>query len=471
MQQLAASREADPGETSDVPLHGFGLRHLWLLVPFVWIAWVVGRPVGDNSFLWHVRAGTAQLEAGRVFTTDPFSFTAGGEPWRTQSWLAELGYGWLENLTGGIGWVHVMLMVVTGLTLAAAGLAAHRSTGSLGATAAVLFVVAWQLTWFAVPRPVVFGYLGLALVVVALRRDDADLWVVPLLIWAWAAVHGSFVLGLGLVVLDAAARRSRRRAAAAGVAVVLASLTAHGIGVWQILVDFLGARGALDLISEWDSPDYTNPFVLPYALVLGAILVAAVKGKIARSSLIVILPFAFFGMLANRNLVPATLVLAPYAAAVLSGRPGTVRRRGESTVMNLILAGAMVAFAFMGFNRPVTLNENRFPEPAVLDIVGEGPVFHGTAMGGYLIYAAWPDRLVYIDDRAELFGEERFREFHDVRNGIHDDGGAHGYRAVFAEHGIGHAILETEWPLVGALAADGWQELHRDEHFVILRAP
>ena len=25
--------------------------------------------------------------------------------------------------------------------------------------------------------------------------------------------------------------------------------------------------------------------------------------------------------------------------------------------------------------------------------------------GGYLIYAAWPDQLVFIDDRVELYGE------------------------------------------------------------------
>ena len=50
-----------------------------------------------------LRAGELQLEIGRVLTTDPFSFTAGGEAWRTQSWLAELGYAWLEDVTGVVG--------------------------------------------------------------------------------------------------------------------------------------------------------------------------------------------------------------------------------------------------------------------------------------------------------------------------------------------------------------------------------
>ena len=37
--------------------------------------------------------------------------------------------------------------------------------------------------------------------------------------------------------------------------------------------------------------------------------------------------------------------------------------------------------------------------------------------GGYLIYAEWPERLIYIDDRAELYGEELFREYRDMRGG------------------------------------------------------
>ena len=210
------------------------IRHLWVLLPFVWMAWIVGRPVGDNSFLWHVRAGTAQLEIGRVFTTDPFSYTAGGSEWRTQSWLAELGYGWLENLTGGIGWVHFMLMAVVSLTLIAVGMAVYRATGGqLIPTTVALLVVAWLAAPFSVPRPVIFGYLGLALVVLLLGRRDADLFVLPPLIWAWAAVHGSFVLGIGLVVLDAIRRRSARRGAIAAMSLVLASLTAHGSGYGQ----------------------------------------------------------------------------------------------------------------------------------------------------------------------------------------------------------------------------------------------
>ena len=37
------------------------------------------------------------------------------------------------------------------------------------------------------------------------------------------------------------------------------------------------------------------------------------------------------------------------------------------------------------------------------------PTFHDDSTGGYLIWAEGPERLVYIDDRAELYGERAAR--------------------------------------------------------------
>ena len=46
------------------------------------------------------------------------------------------------------------------------------------------------------------------------------------------------------------------------------AFTAHGLGVWWIVLQFLRNRGALELISEWQPPDLTNPFLVPLLLVM-----------------------------------------------------------------------------------------------------------------------------------------------------------------------------------------------------------
>lgn len=123
------------------------IAHLRLLIPFVVIAWRATLPIGDNSFLWHVRAGTLQLETGEVLRSDPFSFTAFGEAWRTQSWLLEIAYGWLENATGGIDWVPLMKFATMAATLVLLGLVLHQVGGRRSlVTFGGLMLLVWQGT-------------------------------------------------------------------------------------------------------------------------------------------------------------------------------------------------------------------------------------------------------------------------------------------------------------------------------------
>ncbi|MGH8915100.1 MAG: hypothetical protein ACRDZM_11375, partial [Acidimicrobiia bacterium] len=93
----------------------FSLAHLILIVP--WVALVIDAwaPIRDNSFLWHVRAGELQAVAGEVLVSDPFSFTMFGEPWLTQSWLAELLYAWGES-NWGLGFVPPMMLLLSSIT-------------------------------------------------------------------------------------------------------------------------------------------------------------------------------------------------------------------------------------------------------------------------------------------------------------------------------------------------------------------
>ena len=92
-------RPDDPGGAGAVQAALF-LAHLVLLVPFVALVIDAWAPIRDNSFLWHIRAGELQANAGEVLVADPFSFTMLGERWLTQSWLAELLYSWGESNWG-----------------------------------------------------------------------------------------------------------------------------------------------------------------------------------------------------------------------------------------------------------------------------------------------------------------------------------------------------------------------------------
>ena len=438
------------------------IRHLFLVVPIAGLAWAVTRPFRDNSFLWHVRAGTEQLDAGQVLTADPFTLEFAGQAWRTQSWLADIGFGFLERWTGGVDWLPYYMFAMAALSASFVLAAIYRRTGHLTVTAAAGLLLVWQASPFTAARPVVISYVLLAALAAALLSDRVD-YLIPGLIWIWAALHGSFIMGIGLLVLEAVRRRSRRHAELAAISIGLALLTAHGLGVLEVLSAFLGNREALEIIQEWKPPNYSNPFMLPYGLMILGTIYAAVRGRIEQRSLIVILPFLFFGMLAVRNLYPAMIVVLPYIAQGLTPKQAEIRRSDPLPVVAGFGAVIVIAGLF-GLTRPVRLAESAFPAPEALEALEPGPIFHGIAPGGYLIYAQWPERPILVDDRAELFGIEGFRRYLDVADGK-------GWEELFAELDISQALLDPDWPLVDSLAAAGWVESYRDDFFVVAAAP
>ena len=439
------------------------VAHLRFVVPFVAIGWRAAMPISDNSFLWHVRAGTAQLDLGQVLTTDPFSFTENGAAWRTQSWLAELGYGWLERTFAGIGWVPLMKFVTVSLTIALLGMVVYRVSGKRnGVTLGALVIMMWQASPFAIARPALLGFLLLACVIAIAHTTRRPLWVLPLLFWLWASVHGMFVVGLGYLFLDALRRKSRRQVVAVAVSGLATAFTAHGFGVWLILAQFLRNSGALDLISEWQPPDFSSPFVIPLLLVILALLAAGTMGRLNPTDLWIMIPFVTFGVMAGRNVWPAFMVLLPIAVRVLppSTKP-TRARASEPVLVNWAFALVLVLAAGIGLVREAPLDEDRFPSPAATAALEPGRLYNGTAVGGYLIYAEWPDRQVFIDDRAELFGSEGLLRFHDLKSGI-------GVREDFASLCIDQAIVTADWPIVEYLRLIGWHVDYEDEFFVVM---
>ena len=438
------------------------IRHVFLVVPIAGLAWAVTRPFGDNSFLWHVRAGTVQLDAGRVLTTDPFSSELAGTSWRAQSWLADLMFGTLERTTGGIGWVPLYVFAVVVATVVFTLAVTHRATRHLAATAGAGFLLVWHVLPFTNARPVIFSYLLLAAVAAALRSQRTE-WAVLPLIWLWAMLHGSFVMGIGLIVLEGVRRRSRRHFELAAVGGVLATMTAHGFGIWEILLRFLESRDALKLIQEWLPPNFSHPFMVPYAILIMLAIYAAARGRLEVNDLIVVIPFLFFGLLAVRNLLPAMIVVLPYVATVFVPSKPETRREESPLVVGAVLLVLLIG-AVAGLMRRAPEAATVFPPEAALEELDDGPLFHSSAPGGYFIYAQWPERRVLIDDRAELYGAEYFESWLELKDGFD-------WKVRFAELGISQALLEPEWPLTAAVAEAGWIELYRDDDFVVVRAP
>ncbi len=435
----------------------FSLAHLLLIVP--WIALVIDAwaPVRDNSFLWHIRAGELQARAGEVLTADPFSFTMLGERWLTQSWLAELLYSWGEA-QWGLGFVPPMLLVMTSITFLGIGLIAYRRSQSLTATVIVLLLTTVLTLTFLVPRPVIFSFALFAVVVVAWDRP-ATRWTVPFLFWIWASMHGSFVIGLayiGLTIIAGADWKALPTAIAAGLTTLL---TAHGLGVLEFIFELSQAGDALALLSEWRRPELLSVALTPFLVGVGLIVVGAVRGKVTPRHLWLIVPFLLLALSSTRAVVPAWIALVPLLGTALGGIELGESRRFSAPAA-AVFAAVVLVTPFL-VRSDGALDEERFPVAAAAELV-DVPTFHDDRAGGYLIWAEGPERLVYIDDRAELFGE-RMAEFVAVRD-LETP-----WEPVFERDGVEQVMLRTDEELIDELSAAGWSKTYEDEFYVVLR--
>lgn len=461
---MTPSSTPDVGSRRGGSRPGLAVRHLYVLVPLALVAWRAVTPLGDNSFLWHVRAGTLQLDRGEVLRDDPFSFTAGGEPWRTQSWLVELGYGWMERVTGSLQWAPTMMFVIMTAALGFVGLAVYRIVRNPAQMALAVVAVAWVGMLFVVPRPVIFSFLLLAVFVVVLGHWDRLGWTLIPLTWLWASVHGLFVVGLGLVALEALRRRSWRLLAIGGAAGVSTLLTAHGVGVIQILLDFLENRDALGFLSEWKRPDFSSRSLIPAVVVAIVLVLAFVRRRLDGGHLIVAVPFVVIGALQLRSVFPSVIVVVPLAAAALvSGRPPR-RRSGGSRMINMAIAVSIILLAAIGLTRTAGRDTSVLPPESAVAALKEAEVFHGPGAGGLLIWSEYPDRKVFVDDRAELFGGAFFG---DLVAAINGETGTE----LLDRYRLDEALVKTAWALDDVLAGEGWRETYRDDKWAVYTRP
>lgn len=438
----------------------FGVWHVGLIAPVVALVLAARRDIGDNSFLWHIQAGNLQRRLGSVLTVDPFSFSAEGRPWRTQSWLVELMYSVLDDAFG-FAFVPAMLVLASTLLFVALGLIAYKATGSLFSTVVYLVMSTIVLVAFLNPRPVIFSFILFALVIIADGHRRLR-WSVPIIVWIWAASHGSFVLAGAYLVLQSLRSKSVERFKTALAAGALSLMTAHGIGVVSILLNFFGGREAIATIREWATPDLVSIPLFPFLIMLLLLPISAMRGQLHARDMIVVAPFVVLALSANRSLSVAWIALSPWFAKALTTkviRYQTPTQRQHR--LNIALATLLVVVALVAYPRSVELDESRFPLTAVAHLEGDR-LFHDDAAGGYLIYAAWPDREVFVDDRAELFNEE-------LPLMVNVRGGRPEWHDAFAEYGFDEVLLRHDDPLVEILQLSAWSIEYQDEDWVIVR--
>jgi len=218
---------------------------------------------------------------------------AHGRPWIDQQWLGQLIYYRMWQFGGYAAVVLFSIALIAAGFAVLGALMLHRGATPLRMCAWTLAALAVSFG-YATARAQSFGYLFIPLLLCLLLADDGTgrrllAWLsIPLLVM-WANIHGSALLGAGLVALHAAyrgllaMRRSDHRASASYVVLgACAGLTLictpYGLGVVHYYGSLIGNSALSGAATEWTPPNPVNADSWAFFAVVLAVAVAVVVG-------------------------------------------------------------------------------------------------------------------------------------------------------------------------------------------------
>jgi hypothetical protein len=429
--------------------------------------------ISDNSFFTHLATGRLILDDG-IPRSDPYSFTAAGEPWVVQSWLASLLYGWVDSWFGPDG-----LRVLMGVTTAAlAGLVwtLTRPAKSLAGRIVITGLVLGIGTSVWAPRPLLIGLvlLGVTLLVAEGRIPP---WVLLPAMWVWVNAHGSFPLALVALATLAIGRRLdgeqptvelRALAWAAG-GVAIGIINPLGPILVVFPVRLLQRQEVLQQIIEWQSPSFSTGWARLFLLQVLLAVVLLVRKPSYRAAVPLVV-FTAAALLGVRNIAVASLVIVPGMAVGLAGLGSITghERRGRAAAIALvgivIVGGVLVLRAT---DEPA-YDLRTYPVDALAFTEEAGwfdpdiNIATQETVGNLLELYRGRDARAFFDDRVDMYPAEHVDDFLTLLRG------RPGWDQVLEEHDIDVVVWDANEPLHALLVTDpAWRVPYADERFFV----
>ncbi len=452
--------------------------------------------LADTDALWHLATGeTISARNFEIPRVDPWTFSAGTMPWLNLSWSFDVGFYLLGDRVG-LGASLTIMALLMALVVAIVAQQVISHTHSPVVTLAIAWIAALLLVLGLAPRPQIFTYLGVAVLLMLL--ETAPRWYKPLLcallMLAWVNLHGGFVLGLGLIALYAAVaviqrdwRASERLLLMLIASVLVLPINPYGMGVFEGVWRTLGGALSTD-IQEWQP---LNPMQSPFSafilFVVSALALWKWRSLSLREGLLLLLALGM-GASAVRHLpllaILASIPIATLLQAVMQTLP-RLKERDEEYARDMqqkhaALKGVVFALVFIAASFTPFAQKQIFASP---------PAFAGAAMPydaiGFLRQQLHDARVLnHYDFGGALasFGRGRVRYFIDGRaeTAFPDDvthaaqafeRQSEGWERLLINYQIDAVLVPVDHPSVAWFhaQADYWQGYYRDDQAVIFK--
>jgi hypothetical protein len=242
-------------------------------------------------------------------------------------------------------------------------------------------------------------------------------------------------------------------------------------------------------IGEWIAPDMQKQVFFRYYLIAIIFIVSLPRLRIDWTNRLLLVFWVNASLTHGRYISMASVFLVPLLAQIsnqlIDRLPLREKKSSKNELMLSPYSGLIatvgifiILFGASTFQSPlrpfmtaiIPIESKCHPVSAVKFLNSTplpGKMFNKYSWGGYLIYALQPSKPVFIDGRADMYGEEIFSEYRKVV-AIDKD-----VDSILDKYEVDLVIYPNETPLVKyLLAGSRWDEIYHDEEAsVLLRKP
>ena len=451
----------------------------------------------DSDLGRHLTLGNYILDHGVIPTRDIFSHTLANEARPPYEWLSQVIFALANRLLGLDGVILLTAIIINTAILITSESANRRSKSPLLAfLITALAGAATSIHWL--PRPHIVTFLFLAIWVDQLEQLRKGrrfrFYIFPVIMLFWANMHGGFIFGILTWIAYFAGWVWEKWRGTSGIVpgrywliTGTSSLVATIItpDLWHNWEAVLNNRSAyiLSRTVETMRPNFSDPSVIPFILLVGLVVVAFLTSRqtLSASHVFLLTGLGILSIVMQRNIPLFAIASAPILADSFSrkldqtslwsgieNRFSLPAHQVRGFFFPLVIVSLVAGFLALNQTdkKPTfAFNPNVFPVQAVDWIESnpiEGNMFNEFNWGGYLLYRLWPGHLVFVDSQSDFYGEPLMREYEAMM--IAQDN----WRELFQKYEISWVIIPTQAPLAKPLSIEtDWKTVYQDTVAVI----
>ena len=475
------------------------IRNLFLIILFSSIFYLTLRPIIDPDFWWHLRTGQIMEQTKAILRTDPFSWTARGNPWITHEWLSELFINQIYKV-GSYQLLTLSFSLFITVSLFFSYLRCPtESKPYIAGFSLLLGALASGPLWGVRPQMITLLFTSIFLYLLDRYRKNGQLGTlipIPLIMLFWVNLHAGYILGIAVEItyilgwmIELAVLKFWKKGSIdkttkdkflilvglLGASLLVMPINPAGLRIFTYPFQTLFDPAMQKYIQEWLSPDFHQLMWQPFALLMLALIGAGMIGKhrISITKIILTLGFGFAALRSVRHVplfaIVAIPVLAEQFSSVIKIYPSAQAPSCLLRWINTIIISAITLVMILTLTKlPGNQQEAEainYPQGAIEWILKnkpQGKLFNSYNWGGYLIWRLYPDYPVYIDGRADLYGGKFLSNYFDIYSA------KSGWEKELDQENIQIVLVESDSKLADAMQqSSAWNITYEDKLSVV----